>query len=167
MYICTAKLLSRAVTRPTTMGLFSWLKQRVFQDTAACRYRGLRRLTAREGVSQRYSASRFLFAGSQYAVSMKEQIVTLYRCDFCKKKSLRKHSMLAHERFCQKNPDNVPHCFRGANGCKHFDRRSWTCEYLGSHLHTLRSETFSRHNILEGSIRMPFSCDGYEKADTE
>lgn len=37
--------------------------------------------------------------------------VTLYECDFCKKKMQRKHSMENHEIRCAKNPANVPKCY--------------------------------------------------------
>ena len=42
-----------------------------------------------------------------------KQNITVYVCDFCKKKSFRKHSMVKHEEFCSSNPKN----FKACSGC--------------------------------------------------
>jgi len=47
---------------------------------------------------------------------MKEQVVTLFKCDFCSKELKRKHAMISHEKNCGRNPNNHKACF---NGCKH------------------------------------------------
>lgn len=39
--------------------------------------------------------------------------ITLYVCEFCKKKLFRKHSMIKHEEFCTSNPKN----FKACSGC--------------------------------------------------
>jgi hypothetical protein len=36
--------------------------------------------------------------------------VTVYQCEFCKKKLYREQAMLNHELFCYKNPINVKSC---------------------------------------------------------
>ena len=44
--------------------------------------------------------------------------VTVYQCEFCKKKLYRKHSMLKHEDLCFNNPKNYKAC----TGCKFLDK---------------------------------------------
>lgn len=39
--------------------------------------------------------------------------ITLYKCDFCKKKLQRKHAMIKHEKHCTRNPKNRSAC----SGC--------------------------------------------------
>lgn len=39
--------------------------------------------------------------------------VTVYRCDYCKKKMFRKGAMERHERLCDSNPENSKAC----SGC--------------------------------------------------
>ena len=39
--------------------------------------------------------------------------VTVYGCDFCKKKLFRKHAMERHEKYCLGKPENQPAC----SGC--------------------------------------------------
>lgn len=36
--------------------------------------------------------------------------ITLYKCEFCKKKLQVKHAMVRHEEFCSKNPKNIKAC---------------------------------------------------------
>jgi hypothetical protein len=38
---------------------------------------------------------------------MKTIVKTVYYCDFCKKRGLRKHSMQIHEEHCTANPDRT------------------------------------------------------------
>ncbi len=45
-------------------------------------------------------------------MKIKENI-TLYSCDYCKKKLQVKHAMIRHEEFCYLNPKNTPAC----SGC--------------------------------------------------
>ena len=46
--------------------------------------------------------------------------VTIYGCDFCKKKLLVSHAMQKHEVVCDKNPANSKACF---NGCAHLGKK--------------------------------------------
>jgi hypothetical protein len=39
--------------------------------------------------------------------------ITVYQCEFCKRKMYRKHAMLAHEVKCTYNPENIAKC----SGC--------------------------------------------------
>lgn len=41
--------------------------------------------------------------------------VTVYQCDFCKKKLFRKHSMYLHEKRCWNNPENNRACLNCTN----------------------------------------------------
>lgn len=43
--------------------------------------------------------------------------VTVYVCEYCKKKLFREHAMVNHESTCDKNPLNHKACF----GCVHLD----------------------------------------------
>lgn len=43
--------------------------------------------------------------------------VTVYYCDHCKKKMLRKGAMEHHEKWCPKNPENIKAC----QYCKHLE----------------------------------------------
>ena len=36
--------------------------------------------------------------------------ITVYKCEFCKKKLYRKHAMLKHEDLCNNNPKNFKAC---------------------------------------------------------
>lgn len=46
---------------------------------------------------------------------MREEIKTVYYCDFCSKRYLSKHFCGEHEKRCDKNPENDRACF----GCIH------------------------------------------------
>mgnify|MGYP003560170479 CR=1 FL=1 len=39
-----------------------------------------------------------------------QENITLYSCDFCKKRMVRKHAMIKHEPSCYSNPENKPAC---------------------------------------------------------
>lgn len=39
--------------------------------------------------------------------------VTIYKCEFCKKKYFRKHACEGHEKYCSSNPENEKAC----SGC--------------------------------------------------
>lgn len=47
-----------------------------------------------------------------------EENVTIYRCEHCKKKMFRKHAMVAHEEWCNKNPKNTRVC----HFCPHLEK---------------------------------------------
>lgn len=58
--------------------------------------------------------------------------VTVYKCEYCKKKLFRKHSMVRHEEFCSYNPKNTCAC----SGCEHIEETTNTyytnyCDNLG------------------------------------
>lgn len=44
--------------------------------------------------------------------------VTIYQCDFCKKKLYRKHAMVKHEDLCNNNPKN----FKACMDCKYLEK---------------------------------------------
>lgn len=48
-----------------------------------------------------------------------KQNVTVYSCDFCKKKMFREHAMKRHEEMCFRNPENKRPCFT----CQHFEMK--------------------------------------------
>lgn len=97
---------------------------------------------------------------------MKEELKTVYRCDYCKQTRFVKRAMEQHERFCMKNPDNVPMCFKGANGCKHF--KNWHCSALNTGVCTDRYALRGHFHMNAPDVMvMPKMCDLYEKADTE
>lgn len=48
--------------------------------------------------------------------------MTVYYCDHCKKKMLRKSAMQHHEKWCYKNPENAKAC----DGCVHFQETEVT-----------------------------------------
>ena len=43
--------------------------------------------------------------------------VTIYQCEFCKRKMFVKHAMEKHEKWCNSNPEN----FRACSGCQHLE----------------------------------------------
>ena len=50
--------------------------------------------------------------------------VTVFQCDFCKKKLFRKHAMVKHEDWCTYNPKNFSAC----SGCAFIKERLETIE---------------------------------------
>ena len=56
-----------------------------------------------------------------------QENVTVYKCDFCKKKLLRKHAMIKHEEHCGHNPKNHSAC----QGCIFLKQKSETFEGYG------------------------------------
>ena len=54
--------------------------------------------------------------------------ITVYKCEFCKKKLFVKHAMEAHEKYCSSNPANWSACC----GCKHMEERSIDIHYYES-----------------------------------
>lgn len=53
--------------------------------------------------------------------------VTLYICDHCKKKLLRKWAMEKHEKYCGANPENR----RACEGCQHLEETTVEVIYEG------------------------------------
>jgi|ERR1044072_2730758 hypothetical protein len=54
-----------------------------------------------------------------------KQNVTLYYCDHCKKKLIRKGAMEHHEKYCPANPANR----RACEGCEHLEETTVDLEY--------------------------------------
>lgn len=50
-----------------------------------------------------------------------QENITLYTCDFCKKKLFRKHAMIKHEEGCENNPKNKIACLQGCAYLLHID----------------------------------------------
>lgn len=99
-----------------------------------------------------------------FILTMREEIKTVFYCDHCSKKYLKKSAMALHERFCMKSPDNVPMCFKGYSGCKHF--RNWNCAVFDKSLCTPRYAYLHRTSRLleDNDIEvMPKMCARYEK----
>jgi len=72
-------------------------------------------------------------AGNFEAMKVKEN-VTVYQCEFCKRKMFVKHAMEKHEKWCYSNPEN----FRACSGCKHLEEvtveYSYSVPTIGDHL---------------------------------
>lgn len=50
---------------------------------------------------------------------------TIYQCDFCNRKMFKKHAMIAHELWCNSNPEN----FRACSGCKYLEEKQVEYSY--------------------------------------
>ncbi|AIM37395.1 hypothetical protein KO02_12355 [Sphingobacterium sp. ML3W] len=76
-----------------------------------------------------------------------QENVTVYHCDFCKKKLFRKHAMLKHEEGCEQNPKNKIACF---SGCRHLEHIEIEFDVFSHHayedgepiLHSRKSSCF-------------------------
>lgn len=51
--------------------------------------------------------------------------ITVYQCEFCKRKMYRKHAMVAHEIRCTMNPENIAKC----SGCEFLKEITHTYGY--------------------------------------
>lgn len=112
---------------------------------------------------------------------MRQEQVTIYRCDFCRKYGLRKHSIERHQKYCGKNPANHHACLT----CKHmvverndnrdggYNEKTFHCSILDEDLHSFKAEKI-QHSCLGHTQRMPLTCEHYKwehdhlllKADT-
>lgn len=67
--------------------------------------------------------------------------VTVYSCEYCKKKLFRQHAMGTHEMMCTKNPDNYRPCY----GCKYLEKKEFKVnigmDYMGN-------DVFDNKNLL-------------------
>lgn len=101
----------------------------------------------------------------------------VYKCDYCGKNLIRKHAMIKHEKFCDRNPLNIKACF----GCvfltkeevlieehDHYDRKSngFRCTKKDVLLYPTKVE---RKGLLdkypetfEDQEPMPSQCDLHE-----
>src|SRR5580698_8853870 len=64
--------------------------------------------------------------------------VSIFKCDFCGKKSFRKGDTTRHEKWCPANPNNKHACF---NDCKHLIRGEE--EYEGRDEYVGKKSTFT------------------------
>jgi hypothetical protein len=92
----------------------------------------------------------FLF---EVHMTIKEN-VTVYSCDFCKRKMFRKHAMINHEQYCGSNPKN----WRACSACDFMVRKPieyYFDAYDGEHEGTSKGfycehlETYMYPNFLE------------------
>jgi len=51
--------------------------------------------------------------------------VTIYKCDFCRKKLMVKHAMVRHEKWCESNPENFKKC----SGCVNLQETTTKIEW--------------------------------------
>lgn len=78
--------------------------------------------------------------------------ITLYGCDFCKKKLFAKHAMIKHEDNCPNNPKNHRPCL----SCKHLDRAKIEVEFRG-----YGSPEYGEDYIMQE--KEVFKCTLYDK----
>lgn len=98
---------------------------------------------------------------------MKEQVRTLYRCEYCSKYRISKSAMLNHEKWCSKNPANTHACL----SCRHltvdrfsgdgYNEKTFTCDLLKKELHSYKAEKID-HSCLIRTERMPVQCESYQ-----
>lgn len=65
--------------------------------------------------------------GNFFLSMIVKQNVTVYQCEFCKKKMFREHAMKNHEKWCTHNPINFTAC----SGCDHLEVNTfeWSNEH--------------------------------------
>ena len=112
---------------------------------------------------------------------MKSKTVTLYSCDFCRKKLQRKPAMERHEEFCYMNPVNTPKCsnceflkqvektiyFDAFDSGEHSRKvKSFQCTKLNKELYPLsvvrRGIVDDYPETFEGAELMPTKCESFE-----
>lgn len=69
---------------------------------------------------------------------MTSKIVTLFICDYCKKKYQRENACIAHEELCTKNPAN--------------ERACHTCEYLCKKDVDLYEDTYNGESVRQVNV---------------
>lgn len=114
--------------------------------------------------------------------------VTIYGCDFCKKKLFVKHAMLKHEDNCLNNPKNIRPCL----SCKNLERETIEVDFEtynyreGTHYTVQEKEVFKcalydtlmfpfsierkdlhnkYPNTYDNQEPMPKECEGFDKID--
>jgi len=114
---------------------------------------------------------------------MKVKDVTLYICEYCGKRLIRKHAMIKHESNCPKNPKNIPACFN----CEHCLKEDISyyidtdandpdgyievkatclkCDNTGQLMYPPKAERYAKKHIdqFEDQVRMPQICQ-HQKA---
>lgn len=106
---------------------------------------------------------------------------TVYHCDYCRKKLLRKHAMVRHELNCYSNPINKPKC----SGCIHLEeiKKVIGVECSNDHDYELKANSFWCNKLkmglypqkavrlglidnypeqFEDEKRMPTECEHFE-----
>ncbi len=111
--------------------------------------------------------------------------VTIYSCEFCKKKMFVKHAMVNHEKWCGNNPENYKAC----HGCIHLEEKEveycvrtytsdgdvyytdkkttgFVCAKLGKELYPFSAEKLKLPEkypeTFEDKEPMPKDCEHYE-----
>lgn len=106
---------------------------------------------------------------------MKTKEVTLYKCDHCRKKYLRAHACLKHEKMCHYNPANKTCCY----SCKFLTKQETDVD--GDSYVTIRRKLFfctkkqvflhppqyknSHYDLNEDNETMPLECSEFQKPD--
>lgn len=114
---------------------------------------------------------------------MKQVTKEVYYCDHCSKHGLSKWQMERHEKYCPKDPKNIPKCWGCANLVVHENESYehyyegggeihtrdipiptyYTCKQLNKSLHTLgavRKKLLEKYpESFEYSELMPNSCE--------
>lgn len=112
--------------------------------------------------------------------------ITVYQCDFCKKKLFRKHAMLSHENWCNQNPKNWRACegckfieeikidyfipyLNGDDGCKTLSTSGFKCNKLDKILYSFKAEKKKLPErypeTFENQEPMPNSCKHFTLHD--
>jgi len=93
--------------------------------------------------------------------------ITLYQCDFCKKKLFLKHAMVKHEDLCLSNPKNFKDCME----CTHLEKTQTEVHWIDGNPdyagNTKQVDVF-RCNKLD-KLMFPFSIERrklHEKYET-
>ena len=111
--------------------------------------------------------------------------VTIYSCEFCKRKMFVKHAMIKHEQWCNSNPVNS----RACSGCEHLEdtpveyyitthssdgdldetrkeANGFRCKKLNKMLYPLKTEKkglIEKYpETFEGQEPMPKTCEHYK-----
>lgn len=89
---------------------------------------------------------------------------TVYKCGYCQKWYLQKHSCEKHETYCPKNPQNKHACFDciflsvdRQTADDGFSEKTFTCTKKDLQLHSFKAERIE-HSCLEYTERMPLEC---------
>jgi len=113
--------------------------------------------------------------------------ITIYKCDFCRKKLERNHAMEKHENTCVLNPKNKKECNKGCihlsmvdikipfnrgyddiNGeeRQEFEKKSvFKCSKFDKLMYPYKIESknlpYKYPDTYEGQVAMPKDCDGF------
>lgn len=112
--------------------------------------------------------------------------ITVYQCEFCKKKLFRKHAMEHHEKYCRLNPEMERVCYdcifkketvvkvhkQGEHGEPYTeDYKAYSCEKLNTliyHPIVERKKMIKKMpSVFENQIPMKKDCEHYENAHSD